>query len=104
MLPDFRPGDYVIVDPDAPVRPADVVVAKLDRDQSETVKKYRPRGDDADGCPIFDLVPLNPYYPTLTADAWNPGRIIGSVVERRRRLRRGIGARTWGVRIPDTDG
>jgi SOS-response transcriptional repressor LexA len=87
MVPDFRPGDYVLVDPDAPVRPGDIVVAKLDRDQSATLKKYRSRGQDAEGHPVFELVPLNLDYATVTVDASSPGRIIGPVVEHRRRLR-----------------
>ena len=30
-----------------------------------TFKKYRPRGIDADGKPIFELVPLNDDYATI---------------------------------------
>jgi SOS-response transcriptional repressor LexA len=87
MLPEFRPGDYVIVDPDAPVRPGDMVVAKLERDNAATLKKYRSRGVDAEDQPVFELVPLNDDYPTVTVSGANPGRLVGPVVEHRRRLR-----------------
>ena len=89
MAPEFKAGDYVIVDPDAPVRPGDIVVAKLDRENAATLKKYRSRGEDAAGYPVFELVPLNDDYPTLTVDSTNPGRLIGPVVEHHRKLRRG---------------
>lgn len=87
MLPDFRPGEVVVVDPDAPVRPGDIVVAKLDRDEKATLKKYRERGVDAKGWPIIELKPLNDDYAPVVMDADNPGKIIGPVVEHRRRLR-----------------
>ena len=87
MLPDFRPGDIVVIDPDAPVRPGDIVVAKLHKDQAATIKKYRSRGEDEEGTPVFELVPLNNDYPTITVDAGNPGHLIGPVIEHRRKLR-----------------
>lgn len=89
MAPDFKAGDYVIVDPDAVVRPGDIVVAKLDREEAATLKKYRSRGKDAAGHLVFELVPLNDDYPTLRVDATNPGRLIGPVIEHHRQLRRG---------------
>jgi len=103
MLPDFRPGDLVIIDPDVSANPGDVVAAKRERDDSATLKKYRARGEDAEGRPIFELVPLNPDYATLTVDASSPGRIIGPVVEHRRRMRRVPRDRAAGVSNPDSD-
>lgn len=87
MLPEFAEGDVVIIDPRATVKPGDFVVAKLDREECATFKKYRDRGVDRDGVQVFDLVPLNHDYPTLTVSAANPGRIIGVMVEHRRRRR-----------------
>ena len=43
MLPDFRPGDRVIIDPEIAPQPGDFVVAK-NGDNEATFKKYRPRG------------------------------------------------------------
>lgn len=87
MLPDFRPGDLVVVDPDASVRPGDIVVAKLERDQAATLKKYRSRGADGDGHPVFELMPLNDDYPTLLVNSASPGQVIGPVIEHRRKMR-----------------
>ncbi len=88
MADEFREGDTVVVDPDAPLRPGAIVVAKLDRDETATLKKYRDRGIDHDTHPVVELKPLNEDYPSITMDASNPGRIIGPVVEHRRRMLR----------------
>ena len=63
-------------------------MAKVDSDESATFKKYRARGSDANGVAIFDLVPLNSDYATVTVSSSNPGTIIGTMMEHRRRRRR----------------
>lgn len=87
MLPFFRPGDVIIIDPDAALRPGDIVLAKLEREELPTLGKYRARGDDENGAMAFELAPLNEDYPTVLVNARNPGEIIGPVLEHRRRLR-----------------
>lgn len=84
MESEFRDGDKIIVDPDIEPQPGDFVVAKLERDNDATFKKYRPRGIDDDGQPVIDLVPLNEDWPVLRMDAANPGRIVGTMIEHRR--------------------
>ena len=89
MMDEFRPGDVVIIDPAVKPRPGDFVVAKVDDDESATFKKYRSRGvDTATGIEIFDLVPLNPDWPTISITPGNPGHLIGTMMEHRRRRRR----------------
>lgn len=88
MREEFKPGEQIIVDPDVLARPGDFVVAKLERDAEVTFKKYRPRGHDDDGSEIFELVPLNQDYPTLTVSQKNPGHVVGVVVRHVRRFRR----------------
>ncbi|WP_257829230.1 LexA family protein [Burkholderia glumae] len=82
MTPDFNPGDRVIVEPAIRPRPGDFVVAKNGREEA-TFKKYRARGIGADGNDAFELVPLNPDYPTISSEH-EPVRIIGVMVEHRR--------------------
>lgn len=82
MLPQFEPGDIIIIDPEIQPRPGDYVVAKNQHEEA-TFKKYRPRGTDADGKPIFELVPLNDDYATLRSDH-DPITIIGVQVEHTR--------------------
>jgi SOS-response transcriptional repressor LexA len=88
MAPDFQPGDKVIIDPALAPRPGDLVVAKRDKDQEATFKKYRLRGKDERGRDVIELAPLNPDWPALLIDADNPGHIIGTMIEHRR-YRRG---------------
>ncbi|WP_036117962.1 MULTISPECIES: LexA family protein [Luteibacter] len=89
MMDEFREGDVVIIDPAVKPRPGDFVVAKVDDDESATFKKYRSRGiDQATGVELFDLVPLNPDWPTISVSPSNPGLIIGTMMEHRRRRRR----------------
>ena len=88
MAPEFQPGDKVIIDPALAPRPGDLVVAKREKDQEATFKKYRLRSQDERGRDVIELVPLNADWPTLLIDAGNPGHIIGTMVEHRR-YRRG---------------
>lgn len=77
MEPEFREGEYVVVDPDIEAASGDFVVAALGRDEA-TLKRYqRDGGRDW-------LVPLNSRYPTLdmTGTDW---RIVGRVMERTKR-------------------
>jgi SOS-response transcriptional repressor LexA len=86
MMPEFRPGDRIIVDPDISPNPGDFVVAKNGTAQA-TFKKYRPRGIDAAGNEIFELVPLNDDYPTLRSDD-HKLIVIGVMTEHRKKYRR----------------
>ena len=83
MVPDIGPGDKVIVDPEVMPWPGAFVVAQIDDEPMATVKRYRDRGRDQDGNAIIELAASNPDYPTLRIDSRSPGRIVGTVVERR---------------------
>lgn len=84
MEPGFSDGDRVIIDPEVTLRPGSYVAAKNGSEEA-TFKKYRPRGINASGDDVFELVPLNEDYPSLHSDR-EPIRIIGTAVEHRRRL------------------
>lgn len=86
MMPEFRPGDRIIVDPEISPNPGDFVVAKNGSAQA-TFKKYRPRGIDHDGNEIFELVPLNDDYPTMRSDTHRL-TVIGVMTEHRKKYRR----------------
>lgn len=86
MLPEFKEGDRVIIDPAVSPLPGDYVVAK-NGDEEATFKKYRPRGTTESGQPVFELVPLNEDYETLRSDR-TPIRIVGTMVEHRKYRRR----------------
>ena len=86
MLPDFRPGDRVLIDPDVSPNPGDFVAARNTKEEA-TFKKYRVRGLDASGNEVFELVPLNDNYPVLRSDEQHL-RVIGTMIEHRRKFRR----------------
>lgn len=86
MLPDFREGDVVIIDPHVAPQPGDFVVAKNGENEA-TFKKYRPRGINTYGAEVFELVPLNDDYPPLRSDTTSVV-IIGTMMEHRRYRRR----------------
>ncbi|MBL0666063.1 helix-turn-helix domain-containing protein [Aeromonas jandaei] len=89
MLPQFKEGDLIIVDPDESPQPGDYVVAKNGSNEA-TFKKYRPRGIDENGQEVFELVPLNDDYPTMHSDRQHI-QIIGVMVEHRSYRKRQTG-------------
>lgn len=82
----FNEGDRIIVDCTVTPLPGDFVVAR-NGEHEATFKKYRPRGVDEQGRDVFELVPLNPDYPTIRSDR-QPVQIIGVMVEHRRYRRK----------------
>lgn len=89
MLPLFKEGDLIIVDPDEAPQPGDYVVAKNGSEEA-TFKKYRPRGIDENGQEVFELVPLNDDYPIMHSDRQHI-QIIGVMVEHRSYRKRQTG-------------
>ena len=89
MLPQFKEGDLIIVDPDESPQPGDYVVAKNGSNEA-TFKKYRPCGIDENGQEVFELVPLNDDYPTMHSDRQHI-QIIGVMVEHRSYRKRQTG-------------
>lgn len=82
MLPEFKPGDRVRIDPEVSPRPGDFVAAR-NSELEATFKKYRVRGIDHMGHELFELVPLNDDYPTLRSDEHSL-TVIGTMTEHRR--------------------
>ncbi|MGN5136668.1 LexA family protein [Aeromonas sp. 164P] len=89
MVPLFKEGDLIIVDPDESPQPGDYVVAKNGSNEA-TFNKYRPRGIDENGQEVFELVPLNDDYPTMHSDRQHI-QIIGVMVEHRSYRKRQTG-------------
>lgn len=82
MLPEFKPGDRVIIDTDVAPLPGDFVAAKNGHNEA-TFKKYRPRGTNEQGNIVFELVPLNEDFPSMRSDV-APIKIVGTMVEHRK--------------------
>lgn len=79
MEPEFKEGEIIIVNPHLQVEPGDYVIFKNDDDEV-TFKQLKRYND------IYVLHPLNPSYPDIVLSKEQRYRIIGKVVEKRRRF------------------
>jgi SOS-response transcriptional repressor LexA len=81
MEPEFRQGDRIMVDPDVPYQPGDIVMA-LDQGGKPFIGIYRliarPEGEAG-----IEITPRNPNWPAVILSGEN-ARVIGRVVEHRR--------------------
>lgn len=84
MTPDFRQGDYLLVDADKPPKAGSFVIAMVADDSEATFKRYKPCGFD-NGQEYFQLVPLNDFYPVIDS-RHKPFTVVGVVVEYKRKL------------------
>ena len=66
MAPEFLPGDSIVIDASLSPQPGSYVIAQ-NGSYEATFKKYRVIGYDEYGREEFELVPLNPDYPTLSS-------------------------------------
>lgn len=82
MQPVFLEGDLIIIDPDVEPVPGDFVAA-INSDEEATFKKYRQIGYDEYERMQFELVPLNPDYPSMSS-LKQQIRILGTMIEHRR--------------------
>lgn len=82
MEPDFREGDMLIVDGSISPKPGCFVIAQNGSHEA-TFKKYRVNSYDEFGRDVFELVPLNSDFPTLSS-LNNEIKIIGVVVRHMR--------------------
>ncbi len=82
MEPDFKEGDMLIVDTSISPKPGTFVIAQNGSHEA-TFKKYRVISHDNYGRDIFELIPLNDDYPTLSSKVHDI-RIIGVVVRHMR--------------------
>jgi len=83
MVPEFRPGDIVVVDPAVLPEPSDYVVVDSGSGILE-VREYRLKKISVDGTREVELAALNAAYPSYTG---NPDKlvILGCVVDQHRK-------------------
>lgn len=91
MEPVFIEGDVIVIDPNITPRPGDYVLGcrinEFTGEFETTFKKYKARGLDEMGREIFELVPLNDDFSTISS-ASQKIEIAGVMVEHRRSYRR----------------
>ena len=83
MLPEFRAGDILIIDPSVSARPGDFVVA-ADRNGQAVFKQFAYVRVNGSGMDVIELRSLNPLYPTWSSEI-TEFTIIGKMVELTRR-------------------
>lgn len=86
MMPDFKPSEYVLIDPDTQPSPGDFVVALTAGEKKTTFKKWRPRGFDANGVEYYELVPSNPDFAIIDS-RHSPFTVCGVALEQKRKLK-----------------
>lgn len=87
--PEFRPGDQLVVDPDAPIEPADPVVIHPAGEDRLRVAKYRVASQS--GYEIdYELVSLHPDFPGYSGAELKSVTILGVVIQMRRPVARRV--------------
>lgn len=84
MLPIYKPGDTIVIDPDFIARPGDLLLVAVENEV--LFRQYTQIKKDAYGIMIFQLQPLNSVYPTIRSDEAEI-TIIGGLVEQRIKVR-----------------
>lgn len=79
MEPEFREGEIIIVNPHVAPVPGDYVIVKNSESNEATFKQLKKYGD------VLVLHPLNPKYPDIEIKDPSKYRIIGKVVEKKKR-------------------
>ena len=86
MLPEFREGDLVVIDPAVTPSPGDYVAACPVVGEA-MFRRFRSLGSNEAGAEAWELVPLNDVYPVLRSDRTDV-KVTGTMVEHRRYRRR----------------
>ena len=75
MAPRFLDGDVVVIDPKVAPEPGDFVFVAIGK--TNLFRRYRPKLEDG----FFDLVPLNPDWPTVSVAPKDRAVIKGVMME-----------------------
>jgi len=81
--PEFRPGDQLVIDPDAPIEPSDPVIVWKPGAERLNLRKYRvlsQTGPDVD----YELVSIHPDFPSFAGVELQSLEILGPVIQMRR--------------------
>ncbi len=86
MSPVFRPGDEIVIDPDAEPNGTeaepDYVLVRIVKTGEEIFRRYVHRRGGS-----YDLVAENEDWDTVSISARNPGEMLGVMVEHRKKRR-----------------
>lgn len=83
LQPEFRPGDQLVVDPDAPIQPGDPVVVFKPGEERLNLYRYRVLSQSASRVDL-ELVAIHPDFPSITGADLQSLQILGPVIQMRR--------------------
>ena len=81
--PEFRPGDQLVIDPDAPIQPSDPVIVFKPGAERLNLSRYRvlsESGSDID----YELISIHPDFPSFSGIELTSLEILGPVIQMRR--------------------
>jgi transcriptional regulator with XRE-family HTH domain len=81
--PEFRPGDQLVIDPDAMVQPSDPVVVYKSGTERLDLKRYRVLSQSAEGI-AYELTPIHPDFPSFSGKELLSIQVLGLVLQVRR--------------------
>lgn len=81
--PEFRPGDQLVVDPDAPIQPGDPVIVFKPGAERLNLRKYRVLSQSGPAVE-YELVSINPDFPSFSGPELQALEILGPVIQMRR--------------------
>ena len=81
--PEFRPGDQLVIDPDAPIQPGDAVAVLKPGEERLNVYRYRVLKQSENRLD-YELVAMHPDFPAIGGADVKSVKILGSVIQMRR--------------------
>lgn len=81
--PEFRPGDQLVIDPDAPVQPGDPVIVFKPGAERLNLRKFRALSQTGPAID-YELVSINPDFPSFSGAELKSLEILGTVIQMRR--------------------
>lgn len=81
--PEFRPGDQLVIDPDAAIQPSDPVVVYQAGSERLNLKRYRVLSQSKDGV-AYELASIHPDFPSVAGTELQSVQILGLVLQVRR--------------------
>lgn len=81
--PEFRPGDQLVIDPDAPIQPTDPVIIYKQGSERLSLSKYRVLSE-SDSDTHYELVSIHPDFPSFSGLQLETIEILGPIIQMRR--------------------
>ncbi len=81
--PEFRPGDQILIDPDAPIQPSDPVIVFIPGAKRLNLHRYRVLSQSSTGVD-YELVSIHPDFPSFAGEELKTLRILGPIIQMRR--------------------